>query len=391
MIEVAKALRKLDEQAVRIDEIFVAAGCELIRPDMLQPADVFLDRSGENIRQRAYVFTDPGGEELCLRPDLTVPACRVYLARNSGDLKPARYHYRGPAFRYQPGERTDLRPREFEQIGAEFFGDTDRETADADVLALAVNAVITAGLKDFSIHIGDLGLFAALADGIDMAPRWRTRLKHHFWRPRAFRVLLHRLSGEAGDDGEDERNAVLDALGGGSLDTVAGKLAELLEERGIPQIGLRDLGEIAARLRELAEDRTAPPLSADVVAGIEDYLSIDGELRDSLKEVAAIARRLRIDISSAEAAFLRRLELVDERGIDLSNARFTAEFGRNLEYYSGFVFQIERPDEGVMGQIAGGGRYDGLLSDLGAARPVPAAGLAIHTERLLNAVAGKRK
>ena len=63
-----------------------------------------------------------------------------------------------------------------------------------------------------------------------------------------------------------------------------------------------------------------------------------------------------------------------------------AEFGRNLEYYSGLVFQIET--SGLNDAIAGGGRYDGLLADLGAPREVPAIGSAIHTERLLAAVRG---
>ena len=69
-------------------------------------------------------------------------------------------------------------------------------------------------------------------------------------------------------------------------------------------------------------------------------------------------------------------------------ASFAAEFGRNLEYYSGLVFQIEA--EGIDEAIAGGGRYDGLLAHLGAPREVPAIGSAIHTERLLAAARGDR-
>ena len=61
--------------------VFEAAGCERVEPSVLQPADVFLDRSGEDIRRRLYMFTDPGGTELCLRPDLTIPTCRLFLER----------------------------------------------------------------------------------------------------------------------------------------------------------------------------------------------------------------------------------------------------------------------------------------------------------------------
>ena len=51
-------------------------------PTFIQPADIFLDRIGEALRNRTYVFTDPDGRELCLRPDLTIPSARIYLERN---------------------------------------------------------------------------------------------------------------------------------------------------------------------------------------------------------------------------------------------------------------------------------------------------------------------
>ena len=60
--------------------VFERAGFEQIAPDIIQPADIFLERSGEDIRARTFVFTDPSGAEMCLRPDLTVPACRYHLS-----------------------------------------------------------------------------------------------------------------------------------------------------------------------------------------------------------------------------------------------------------------------------------------------------------------------
>jgi ATP phosphoribosyltransferase regulatory subunit len=87
-------------------------------------------------------------------------------------------------------------------------------------------------------------------------------------------------------------------------------------------------------------------------------------------------------------SYRRRCDLMQKADIDLSNAVFSADFGRHFEYYSGFVFQIEVPGAGRAGHIAGGGRYDGLLAEIGAALDVPAVGSAIHTERLLAAVQG---
>ncbi len=394
----AKTLQGLDRQAQAVAKVFANAGCELVAPDILQPADVFLDRSGENIRQRAYVFSDPNGAELCLRPDLTVPACRLYLSRHPQADITARYYYRGYAFRFQPVEQPGVRPREFEQMGVEFFGDDDAQKAEAEVLGLAVDALKAAGLRDFVLKLDDLGLFAALADGIDMPARWRDRMKQNFWRPPAFRDLLARLSGARAMQPDGDRAAVLDefcaarqaraedasvqdasAQDAGAEEAVAG----MLDKRNIPIVGLRGLEEIAARLDEQACDRAQAPLSKAVVKAIEDYLGVRGRPRQCLEKLGKIAARLDVDISAAQDRFARRLDLAKAAGVDIENAVFSAEFGRNLEYYTGLVFQLEVPGLGVAGEIVSGGRYDSLMADIGAPRRVPAVGCAIHTERLL--------
>jgi ATP phosphoribosyltransferase regulatory subunit len=82
----------------------------------------------------------------------------------------------------------------------------------------------------------------------------------------------------------------------------------------------------------------------------------------------------------------KRLAQLANAGLDLSRVTFAAEFGRNLEYYTGLVFEVISPLFGPASPIAGGGRYDSLLRSAGAAIDVPAVGGAIHTERLLKAV-----
>ena len=61
---------------------FRRGGYEQVAPSIIQPADILLDQIGEAIRGRTYVFTDLAGDELCLRPDLTVPVSRLYLERH---------------------------------------------------------------------------------------------------------------------------------------------------------------------------------------------------------------------------------------------------------------------------------------------------------------------
>ncbi len=106
--EYALNFEALESQAATLMESFKAAGFEQVAPSIIQPADIFLDRIGESLRGRTYVFTDLSGEELCLRPDLTVPVSRLYLERHPDAQSLARYCYNGPAFRYQPFQATGV-------------------------------------------------------------------------------------------------------------------------------------------------------------------------------------------------------------------------------------------------------------------------------------------
>lgn len=95
-----------------------------------------------------------------------------------------------------------------------------------------------------------------------------------------------------------------------------------------------------------------------------------------------------VDLGEALDAYDHRLKLLVDAGLDPGEIEFSAEFGRSLEYYTGFVFEIVVPALGKGSPVAGGGRYDGLLKAVGAPEPVPAVGSAIHTERLLAVVNG---
>ena len=93
-----------------------------------------------------------------------------------------------------------------------------------------------------------------------------------------------------------------------------------------------------------------------------------------------------IDISAALDVYQRRLQNMAEADIDVSKLKFAAEFGRNLEYYTGFVFEITTPMLGALSPISGGGRYDKLMRAVGSTVDVPAMGAMVHTERVLSVV-----
>jgi ATP phosphoribosyltransferase regulatory subunit len=84
-------------------------------------------------------------------------------------------------------------------------------------------------------------------------------------------------------------------------------------------------------------------------------------------------------------AMQARLAALKSLGVASDKISFAARFGRNMEYYTGFVFELWARDKEGPVQLAGGGRYDTLLEMLGADRSVTAIGCAIRTERVLAA------
>ena len=163
------------------------AGYARIAPAILQPAEPFLDLSGEDIRKRMYLTTAPGGGEFCLRPDLTIPVSRDYLASELAG-KPAGFCYLGPVFRH----RSDA-PAEFLQAGIESFGRPDQAAADAEMLALGLEATAHYGLQNPDIQIGDVALFASLIAALDLPPAWKRRLVKDFNRKANLAQDLDRL------------------------------------------------------------------------------------------------------------------------------------------------------------------------------------------------------
>jgi len=141
-------------------------------------------------------------------------------------------------------------------------------------------------------------------------------------------------------------------------------------------------------LAEVADARETP-LAPETAGLIESYVAVKAPAREAAGKIEALQRSSGIDLGPALDAFRRRLDLLESAGVATSGATFSAEFGRELEYYTGFVFEIRVAKLGPKSPIAGGGRYDSLVADVGASAAVPAVGSSIHTERLLAVLSGE--
>jgi ATP phosphoribosyltransferase regulatory subunit len=352
---------------------FTQAGYVRSEPAILQPAEPFLDLSGEDIRRSLYLTTDASGEELCLRPDLTIPVARAYLASPEAG-QPAGFSYLGPVFRYRWG-----RPSEFLQAGIESFGRQDRAAADAEMLALALQAVAAFDVADVEIRTGDVALFNTLIDALDLYPVWRRRLTKDFNRKVSLERDIERLT-IASSTPRNEYEGVLAALAGSDRKAALALVTDLMSIAGTTNVGGRTVAEIADRFLEQSTLKGGA-LPRNALAVLKRFLAIAGEPDDAVAQLRALASDTGLDIGAAIDQLESRIGFMAARGIDLRKTRFSTAFGRGVDYYTGFEFELHEKGNGIEPLVAGG-RYDGLMTRLGAAAPIPAVGFSVWVEAL---------
>jgi len=352
---------------------FAQGGYVRAEPAILQPAEPFLDLSGEDIRKSLYLTTDLSGEELCLRPDLTIPVARDYLASSRAG-QPAGFSYLGPVFRYRSGQAS-----EFLQAGIESFGRQDRAAADAETLALALEATAAFGVRDVEIRTGDVALFNALLDALDLYPVWRRRLVKDFHRKISLEQDLEGLA-RATATTHSEYEGVLAALSGSDRKAALAFVTDLMSIAGTTNVGGRTTAEIADRFLEQSTLKGGA-LPREAVTMLKRFLSISGNPDDAIAELRALTADAKLDLSGAIDQFESRIGFMAARGIDVKTTRFSTAFGRGLDYYTGFEFELHHKGNGAEPLVAGG-RYDGLMTQLGSPAPIPAVGFSVWVDAL---------
>lgn len=349
--------------------LFEREGYARVEPPVLQPADAFVDLSGEDIRRRMFVTQDADGRELCLRPEYTIPVCRQHLA--AAGTRPAAYAYRGPVFRLRTGATG-----EFLQAGVESIGRTDASAADAEIVALALEGLEAFGLRGATVRLGDMGLLAAVMDALGLAPATKRRLTRAIVSGRG----LDSLAGADEAQASPEYAGLLAAIEGQAPQAAKAFVEDIIAIAGIARVGGRSAGEIAERFLARAANRSGLPTEAREV--LSRYLTIAGDPDAAADAVRALARAAGLDLGRAIDLFEERTGFMAALGLDVSAQDFAADFARNLDYYTGFIFEVRDPRHPSQ-PVVGGGRYDRLLQHLGAEAPAPAVGCAFWLDRIL--------
>src|SRR5919197_568502 len=131
----------------RLREGFERFGYQGVQTPILEPLELFLRKSGDEIVARMYAFSH-WNRRLCLRPELTASVMRAFVDELQGHALPLRLHYAGPSFRYERPSRG--RSRQFTQVGVELIG-ASGAAADAEVLYLACAGLEAVGIRRYRL------------------------------------------------------------------------------------------------------------------------------------------------------------------------------------------------------------------------------------------------
>jgi ATP phosphoribosyltransferase regulatory subunit len=242
--------------------------------------------------------------------------------------------------------------------------------------AVALVACVLPG-RSLDIVIGDQSVFEAVLAALGLPRGWQKRLARAFGSTDLVRAALADLANPPRKSPLPDRLAAL--VMEGDDETLAAHVAESMEEAGLSPHAGRAPEEIARRLIEKSE-LSSVRLSAEALEALQTFLAIRVPLREAGDALRGFAADAGISLGAALEAFGTRARVLSENGLPEDAVVYDAGFGRPLDYYTGLVFEIgaksaERP-------LVGGGRYDRLLTLLGAENPIPGVGFSVWLDRV---------
>ncbi|WP_075995677.1 ATP phosphoribosyltransferase regulatory subunit [Salaquimonas pukyongi] len=356
----------------RIESFLREKKCALPEIGLLQPAEPILNTAGEDIRRRIFITADQRGRDLCLRPEFTIPVCLSHL--ESGKAR-KRYGYVGKVFRQRADE-----PAEFLQAGIEDIGTEKKGAADVRCLADCIDLLRMLGRNRLSVAVGDQAIFEAVLKSLGLPKAWRERLGRNFGDSTRLTADLDRLSGKNNGSLDHLAPELARAVEAGDREAVEKAIARDMKKAGLPPQSGRTAEEIAARLMEKAA-LAAAHLVPEKREVLEAFLDLDMPLKDANRRLWSFARRANIPLGKALEAFHKRAVALEKLDLDNVSLRYRAGFGRTLDYYTGFVFEV-RGGSSDAKPLAGGGRYDRLMTVLGSRQKMPATGFAVYVDRV---------
>ena len=338
-------------------KILKSKGFKNIELDNIIESKYVLKRSGGSYRQFLFSFYDQNLKEWSLVPDLSVSSV-VKFIQNKIKSK-TKWFYTGEAYRKQ---NKNYNSPIINQTGFEIFASNDKIKDDKEIIQTSIEIFKKSNFKKGELNISNIEIFNALVERLTLARRWKDRIKRHFCREVYFNQLLKKLSSST------------------DIDPVAvekdKKIAEKLRKQNLNTLySGRTLKDILERfdLKNYKEPRSGTDKKN--VRVIKEYLKISCPIDKAPDTLNKFFKKYKLNLFISDDYF----PVGSNNNIRI---KFSANINRSLEYYSGMVFNISVNKKGKKNVLVSGGRYDGLLKNLGSKKDTSAVGAAIDMSLL---------
>ena len=281
-------------------------------------ANHIVQRSGESFRKFIFSFTDQGGNELCLRPDLTIVSCLRYLENNLKGKE--KIFYNGQAYRKSENKKDSIVRN---QVGFEIIGSRNEKNDDKEIINTSLKSLKNFNYSSGEITIGNVEIFNLLISKLDIPKRWKLRLSRHFWREDYFNDLLKRL----------ETNSDVDPT---IVEIDKKRYFRMLKDDQSTIIANRTINEILSRFDKKIKDPRRPSKGRNISKIIKEFLKIKCPINNAAKVLNKFFKKYKINLLVDQRYFP-----ISKNKINKLNVTFSAAFGRQLEYYTGMVFKID--------------------------------------------------
>ncbi|AEH38074.1 histidine--tRNA ligase [Halopiger xanaduensis] len=244
----------------------------------LERAEMWTDKSGDDIVDELYSFEDQGGRHVTLTPELTPTVARMVVAKQQELSKPIKWFSTRPFWRYEQVQQG--RQREFYQTNVDIFGSSEPE-ADAEILAWAANALTNLGLTGdhFEFRVSHRDILGGVLESYDADVDTEAAIRAVDKSDKISQAEYHDLLVEAGLD-YDQAEEFADLIAGGDLEEVK-SFADT--ERVTAAV------DNLQNVLEAAEDfgaRDYCSISLETARGLDYYTGVVFECFDSTGEVS---------------------------------------------------------------------------------------------------------
>jgi ATP phosphoribosyltransferase regulatory subunit len=265
--------------------------------------------------------------------------------------------YSGQAYRKSQNKKDSIIR---DQVGFEIIGSKDEKNDDKEIISTSLKSLQNIKYTTGTLTIGNVEIFNLLISKLDIPKRWKLRLSRHFWREKYFNDLLKRL----------ETNSDVDPT---IVEIDKKRYFKMLKEDLSKVIAGRSINEILKRFDNKIRDPRGAKKGENVSKIIKDFLKIKCPINKAASELNKFFKKNKINLVVDQKYFP-----ISDNKISKLNVVFSTSFGRQLEYYTGMVFKIDIKSKSKNRNIINGGRYDKLISDLGAKNQVAAVGAALN-------------